>query len=300
MSFGSLNGLNPQQKQDESNGAFGQMRVDKPGRHLGQLAQAMGIDPAHAGLTPAAEALAKAPGQQEKPVEGIPHKPTSQSLHGNHTLGSVFANEIIRRLENGGEAALDSEGQPKDSDDLRHSLGQTMDWVRQRFGDDAAAAAAGMVIQSTSSGVTEDSLSEGLLNSLKFIDRNFGPAAGDEAIAQFNSNLNGAINEYFDNGVEELFHAVETPVDGASPMQSLGSRILTQSAEQPESDEETQSATEKLLAKIQEDLEEAAEMQEVSAQVEIEASIAVRANFAISAYTDQTAPAEPQFTSVAV
>lgn len=300
MHHGAMQGLRHQQDRDGSAESYGQLLVDKPGKRLGQLAKTIGIDPAHAGLTNAAEALAKAPGQNRQPVDGIPGKPTQQSLNGELTLGTVFANEVIRRLESGGEAALDSEGNPKDSEDLRQSLGQTMDWIRERFGDDTAAAAAGMILQSTSSGVTEDSLGDGLLNTLKFIDRNFGIAAGDAAIAQFNGALNQEINEYFDNGADELFFAAETPVEGASPTQELGNRIYMDAVQETESDEETPDLTTQLLDQLKEDIDETAELQELSVQIEAEINISVQASYAINAYTNQSAPVEPQFTSQAV
>jgi|GEM_PF-2324894 len=304
MKFGAMNGLRPQQ--GGSAESFGQMLVDKPGKRLGQLAKAIGLDPAHAALTPAADALAKAPGQNKAPVDGIPSKSTQTSLNGELTLGAVFANEVIRRLESGDEPGLDSEGQPKDSEDLRHSLGQTMDWIRDRFGDDTAAAAAGMVLQSTASGVNEDTLADGLLNSLKFIDRNFGFAAGDEAIAKFNGTLNGEINDFFENGSEELFYAVETSADSASPMQEMGNRIVLEKPRdnddgyEKDGDTDAKSLTEQLLDKLKEELDGVAELQDMTTQIEAEVSITVQANFAISAYSNQSAPVEPQFTSQAV
>lgn len=298
MNTGAMFGLRRHnQEQDGSAESYGQMLVDKPGKRLGQLAKTIGLDPAHAGLTSAAEALAKAPGQH-KPVDGIPEKPTQQNLHGELTLGAAFANEVIRRLESGDEAALDSEGNPKDSDDLRHALGQTMDWIRERYGDDTAAATAGMILQSTSSGVNEDTLGEGLLNSLKFIDRNFGFAAGDEAIAKFNGALNQEINEYFDNGAEELFYAVETSGEAASPVQELGTRIVMEAAQPVESDEDAVDPTAQLLNQLKEDLDETAELQDLSVQIDVSVNISM--NYAINAYTAQPSGVEAQFTSQAV
>jgi len=304
MHFGALNGLSRNKPQEESSGQFGQMRVDSPGNRLGELAKTLGIDPAHAAMTPATDAIAKVPGQNKPPVDPIPAKPTREDLNGEHTLGSVFANEIVRRLEEGREGQggnLDTESESKDSSDLRHSLGQAMDWVRERFGDETAAAAAGMVLQSTSSGVSEDTLSDGLLNTLKFIDRNFGVAAGDAAIAKFNGTLNDSLNEYFDNGHNELFHAVETPA-GASPVQSLGSRILAQQSQEVEGSEETKTLAEQLLNKLKEELDEKGALQETASKIEAEmdGSINVQANIAINAYANQSVPVEPQFTSQTV
>lgn len=298
MHHGAMFGLGRhRQDRDDSAESYGQMLVDKPGRRLGQLAKTIGLDPAHAGLTSASEALSKAPGQH-KPVDGIPDKPTRQEMHGELTLGAVFANEVVRRLESGDQAALDTEGDPKDSDDLRNALGQTMDWIRERYGDDTAAAAAGMILQSTSSGVNEDTLGEGLLNTLKFIDRNFGINAGDEAIAKFNGSLNQEINDYFDNGMDELFFAVESSGEAASPVQDLGTRIVMDAARQAESDEDAVDLTAQLLDQLKEDLDESAELQDLSIQIDI--SINISMNFAINAYNAQPGGAEAQFTNQAV
>lgn len=300
MNYSAMHGLRPRGDQEDSAGSYGQMLVDKPGKRLGELAKTIGIDPAHAGLTSAADALAKAPGQNKQPVDGIPNKPTQQELNGELTLGTVFANEVIRRLESGDEAALDSEGNPKDSGDLRQSLGQTMDWIRERYGDDTAAAAAGMILQSTSSEVNEDTLGDGLLNTLKFIDRNFGFAAGDEAIDKFNGALNQEINEYFDNGADELFFAAEASTDGASPVQNLGTRIFMDTTQDAALDEDAVDPTTQLLDKLKEDLDETAELQDLTVQIEAQFNITVQASYAINAYTDQSAPVEPQFASMAV
>jgi len=298
MNHGAIFGLRRHnQSQDGSAESYGQMLVDKPGKRLGQLAKTIGLDPAHAGLTSASEALSKTHGHH-KPVDGIPDKPTRQEMHGELTLGTVFANEVIRRLEAGDEAALDSEGNPKDSEDLRDSLAQTMDWIRERYGDDTAAAAAGMILQSTSSGVNEDTLGEGLLNTLKFIDRNFGINAGDEAIAKFNGSINQEINDYFDNGKDELFYAVESSGETASPVQNLGTRIVMDATQQASSDEDAVDPTTQLLDKLKEDLDESADLQDLSIQIDI--SINISMNFAINAYSAQPGGAEPQFTSQAV
>lgn len=268
------------------NGPFGSRRVgaeDHPGLHLGQ---SMRLNPAKAGLTPAAEALANAPGQVKKASDDLPD-----------TIGKAFANEIIRRMgEQTGE-----DGEVKDSTNLRHSLGSTMDWIRERFGDETAAAAAGMIVQSTSSGVNEDTLGNGLLNTLKFIDRNFGIAAGDEAIAQFNSGINQAVNDFFDNGKNELFFAVETPAGGPTASQDLHARFISQALPVNENDEDEVSLTEKLLQDIEDELKKIGELQDLTQKLEEEFNPAqANTKTALAAY--QTTPEfnEPQLASLNV
>lgn len=159
------------------------------------------------------------------------------------SLGDVFAQEMIRRMD----PVTDETGQAKDTSALKSSLASTMDWVRGRFGDETGAAAAGMILQATSSGVTEDTLGDGLLNVLKFIDRNFGTQAGDQAISRFNSGINQALNQYFENGFDEVFFAVE-------PGQTAGDVAQAVVADQA-SDSETVDPAQLLLDSITSDLE---------------------------------------------
>ncbi|SOB58818.1 conserved protein of unknown function [Pseudodesulfovibrio profundus] len=292
MNHAFMQKLQSRKDQGQDLGSAEALLQEKPGMRLGQIAKNFDMDPAHAGLTPAAEALAKAPGQQDKLgiVDG-------EQL----TLGTVFANEVIRRLEGADGAPLDSEGQPKNSDDLRQSLGQTMDWIRERFGDETASAAAGMILQSTASGVTEDSLSDGLLNTLQFIDRNFGFAAGDSAIAQFNGSLNDSLNGYFENGQSELFYAVSPAETGeASQTQNLSARFFSH-AVQEASDGEIIDPTQQLLEELQKQLDETAQLQDLTSKIEAQINPEqLTQQAAANAYNDAYVPVEPQLTSMAV
>jgi hypothetical protein len=94
-----------------------------------------------------------------------------------------------------------------------------MDFIRREYGSDAATAAMGLVLQHVGDGaLTEDSLGDGLVAALKFIDTNLGIAAGDAVMAEFNGALNTAINRYFENGVEEEFVAVESTAGAADTL----------------------------------------------------------------------------------
>ncbi|MBZ2173283.1 hypothetical protein [Nitratidesulfovibrio sp. SRB-5] len=92
-------------------------------------------------------------------------------------------------------------------DALSGALSGSVRWVADKFGDAAATAVMGIVYKSVGDGpVTEDSLGEGLLNALRFVDRQFGTASGDAFMAQLNGGgLNNALNDYFDNGLSERF-----------------------------------------------------------------------------------------------
>jgi hypothetical protein len=66
----------------------------------------------------------------------------------------------------------------------------------------------GIVIKGVGDGAGgEDALGDALVSALKFIDRNFGIAAGDAAMTTFNGALNTAINDYYQNGHLEEFYA---------------------------------------------------------------------------------------------
>ncbi|WP_035067639.1 hypothetical protein [Nitratidesulfovibrio termitidis] len=132
----------------------------------------------------------------------------------------VFGADIVRRASVA-PAATDTTGTttnaatdaastaPTDAerDALSGALSGSVRWVADKFGDAAATAVMGIVYKSIGDGpVTEDSLGEGLLNALRFVDRQFGTTSGDAFMAQLNGGgLNDALNDYFDNGLSERF-----------------------------------------------------------------------------------------------
>lgn len=146
----------------------------------------------------------------------------SQTSIGREEI-ETFAAEIRRRADLGltatdADQAGDGSGEGPDAKDakgaaLAASLADAVDFIRERYGSDAATATMGLVLQNVGDGaLTEENLSDGLVAALKFIDRNLGTAAGDRVMATFNGSLNEAMNRYFENGREELFVAVEDGV----------------------------------------------------------------------------------------
>lgn len=117
-----------------------------------------------------------------------------------------FAQEIARRssqteLPEGTERTVDQAG-------LEKAVSGAVSYVEENFGDRAARTVMGIVLKRVSSGpVTEDSLGEGFVDALEFIDRAFGIASGDKAMERFNGELNNAINGFFQNGHDESFLA---------------------------------------------------------------------------------------------
>ena len=291
MNLGFMQELAVRKKQGENLGSAEALLAASPGMRLGT------------GLNIQAQTTGQP--QAVDTIESVKESPSQQTQSAPLTLGATFANEIVRRMggaEGDAGTQTDQDGQSKDNTDLRHSLGQTMDWIRDQYGDEAAAAASGMILQSTSSGVTEESLGDGLLNTLKFIDRNFGIAAGDTAIAKFNQGINAEINEYFDNGKAEIFYAAESTTSETSQSQSLTTRLYTRAVQTTTaSDEDALSVTEQLLEDLKNELDKVAELQDLTTQLETAFSPTASARqSAIAAYTDPPVQAQPQFTDTAV
>jgi|GEM_PF-2533890 len=157
---------------------------------------------------------------------------TSGSGSRNSSLAGTsgtFAAEILNRLQaattasNAG-ALLESGA----AADLQASLAGSIEYIREKHGDAAATAVMGIIVQGVGDGSGgEDAFGNALLSSLRFIDRNFGIAAGDAAMAQFNGSLNNAVNGYFQNGQSELFYAADGSDDATGQIQGILSSTLS-------------------------------------------------------------------------
>ena len=142
----------------------------------------------------------------------------TQTAADKTATAQTFANEMVRRLEQnsvqgnfkdtkGEDVQFDSDAVER-STNLAKSLTDTTDFVRSRYGDKAATAFMGIITQSVGDGaVSEQALGRGMLNAVRFVDRNFGFSEGDALINNLNGNLNDAVNEYFDNGQLEKIYA---------------------------------------------------------------------------------------------
>jgi hypothetical protein len=138
-----------------------------------------------------------------------------------HEAATGFAQSLTLRLQQ-----AQAEGEEKDTSSLASALVDTVDYIGQQFGADAASAAMGIVYSRVGEGeITEDSLGKGLLDVIRFTDRNFGFEGGDKLIGRFNGSLNDALNEYFDNGLNEQFYA-STP-QTATITQAIDSMLGT-------------------------------------------------------------------------
>ena len=265
------------------------------GRDLGDAASLL-ENSIGSGLSLAAQAESRLAMETVAKTVELPGKLPEQSPE---TVGQTVAGEILRRMQ----VESDAEGQPKDVSDLRESLGDTLDWISERFGEDAGTAAASMMLSATSGTVDEQAIGDGLLSTLKFIDRNFGYAAGDAAIARFNTGVNRELNEYFDNGLSEVFYA-ETAGDTAGPSatQDLTARFFARAVQDSGADDQdAASITEKLLADLKADLENTGALNDLAAQLEAEFNPAQAAvQDAVAAYTQTGVPVEPLFADISV
>ncbi|HML56214.1 MAG TPA: hypothetical protein PKC79_19125 [Solidesulfovibrio magneticus] len=140
------------------------------------------------------------------------------------STSDVFAAEIMRRINQAegatvasnaaiaSNAALGSNAgagvNAAASADLQAALANAVEYVRKQHGDAAATAVMGIMFKEVGDGSGgEDRLGDALVSALKFIDGNFGIAAGDAAMAKFNGALNEAVNDYYQNGHLEEFYA---------------------------------------------------------------------------------------------
>lgn len=179
--------------------------------------------------------------------------------------GGIFAAEVVRRTVRPAPAARvapspaaqgdtsqaaqpDTAASPQanaeanaEATALQNALSGTIDYVTQRHGAKAATAVMAIVMKRIGNGdVTEESLGNGLLDATRFLDRQFGTSAGDAFMDQMNGELNTSLNDYFDNGHNERFLAVTTPV-------SAGGATAISLAEQQSADD---SATDPTLADL--------------------------------------------------
>ncbi|MEW5773712.1 MAG: hypothetical protein AB1916_09335 [Thermodesulfobacteriota bacterium] len=128
-------------------------------------------------------------------------------------VDASFAQNMLRRLSEQAQAGGD--GQAEDAAGLVAALQDSMDYLRENFGDATATAAIGLVYQRVGDGpVTEENLGQGLVAAIRFVDRNFGTAAGDRVLSRFNGDLNDQLNSYFDNGLDEKFLALDAGMSG--------------------------------------------------------------------------------------
>lgn len=151
----------------------------------------------------------------------------------------AFGADVVRRISvspaatNTATEAAPALGGPGDAHrrTLADALSGTARWVAGTLGDAAATAVMGIVYKGIGDGpVTEDSLGNGLLDALRFVDRQFGTTSGDAFMAHLNGDgLNDALNNYFDNGRSERFMVAGSLAGSAvQGVRAAGSTLVQQ------------------------------------------------------------------------
>jgi hypothetical protein len=147
-----------------------------------------------------------APGHRAKqgpPLHARLDRPADKDTH------RIMAAELVRRLDLNSvrSEGREDEGGSDKSKHLALSLQKAFTRVEKDFGHGAATAVMGIFASAVDDGgITEEAVGEAMLDSVRFMDRNFGFAAGDKLMGLFNRDLNRRVNEYFDNGLNEQLY----------------------------------------------------------------------------------------------
>ncbi|SHN70968.1 hypothetical protein [Desulfovibrio litoralis] len=107
-------------------------------------------------------------------------------------------------------SAEDLEAYKKQSAELKDALAKTINFVGKNFGEEVATVVTAMLYKNTSESLNEENLGQGLLEATTFIDKNLGTDSGDKFLAYLNQNINNAMNNFFENGKNEVFIAINT------------------------------------------------------------------------------------------
>lgn len=136
------------------------------------------------------------------------------------------AQQAAQASADSAEGAEGSTESTKDSSALASALASAVETIGERLGQATATASIGLLARRLGEGeITEDTIGEGLLDVLRLVDRNFGTAEGDALMATFNGSLNRALNDYFDNGLNETFYAASSGSGGGSTAQAASGLV---------------------------------------------------------------------------
>ena len=134
---------------------------------------------------------------------------------GTLASASVFAADIVSRIgERGGsdqasgaETAYKELGKnaSKNLAGLQSSLENTINAIASRHGAEAASEVMSIVYNNVDGAVTEEGMGNGFVEAIRFIDRNYGISEGNRLMGELNAGVNKEMNEYFDNGHNEVF-----------------------------------------------------------------------------------------------
>lgn len=195
----------------------------------------MRIDTLYASIQPRALAAEPPPGAAARTAPGGTAPDMARAADGaDISTARAWAQALAQRLDaqqaarNEQPAASEkpAAGPPRDSGALADALATALETVGQRLGQPTATASIGLLARRLGQGeITEDTLAQGLLDVLRLVDRTFGTAEGDALMATFNGSLNRALNDYFDNGLNETFYAASSGSGGGSTAQAASGLV---------------------------------------------------------------------------
>lgn len=228
-----------------------------------------------------------------------------------HNTAETFAADISRRIagtalpetarDQKNDAAAPAENSVysitrQDLKDLENALAGVINNIVEKFGVKAGNVAQALMYKKIGEDeITEDNLAGGLLDALKFIDKQFGPAAGDELIAFMNRGINKEINEFFDNGHNEEFYVSTDAASAAAGKAAVGGELLAgwMNKTQSESDASGGGAPSimDVLKQLAKELEEKLrkDMENASPDM-LSGDISTQMAAQLAAYAAQTAP----------
>jgi hypothetical protein len=149
----------------------------------------------------------------------------AQSLNVSNDTAASFADAIMDKIA-AATASNAGAGLSAAGTDLEKSLTDTVDYMRDNFGDAAAKTVMGLIAKGVGDGQGgENAMGGALLSALQFIDNQFGVAAGDKAISYFNGALNDAVNAYYQNGHNEVFYASDGTLGASQLTDSLSASL---------------------------------------------------------------------------
>ena len=228
-----------------------------------------------------------------------------------HNTAETFAADISRRIA-GTAMPETAKGQESDAaapaensvygitrqdlKDLENALAGVINNIVEKFGVKAGNVAQALMYKKIGEDeITEDNLAGGLLDALKFIDKQFGPEAGDELIAFMNRGVNKEINEFFNNGHSEEFYVSTDAASAAAGKAAVGGELLAGWMNKTQSGSDasgggTPSILD-VLKQLAKDLEEKlrADMENASPDM-LSGDISARMTEQLAAYTARTAP----------
>lgn len=226
-----------------------------------------------------------------------------------HNTAETFAADISRRIA--GTAMPDpATGKTQDASasteksvygvtrqdlkDLENALAGVINNIVEKFGVKAGNIAQTLVYKKIGEDeITEDNLAGGLLDALKFIDKQFGPEAGDELIAFMNRGVNKELNEFFDNGHNEEFYVSTDAAGAANNAAAAGGQMLANWMEKTAGEGEGGGGASlmDILKQLAKELEEKLQEQMRNASPNLDsADISSRMTEQLAAYAAQSAP----------